>query len=563
MAASGSSSPLSFYTANDSHAEQSTTPSSPARAKPCPYRQARKLPRELKEHCQIFLEEQLYTCAINLLNSTLGAGLSRRTPTGKAVPVPPPSQLALLNTLIVHPLHTTRADEPEHLDVSGLALGYLRNLLAIVGPVNADLRAAFRFCSVSRWGRRPGHAGHGSDSDMSDGEADRHHDRLRGRMANEASVWSRGQDLWTTVGWAFNTATLHPHRWRYWRVWLEYMLDVLEADWAERERLDGEAHEAHGKTGDEPLASRRQSMILMYLDQPENRQPGFKRILKALFADGGGLSSSSFSEVFEKEPRGPRKGSKKRKREQTLDLDNDKFGDYFDDASTSSGISEPPTPQKPRDARREASFGCSNPGLAESVALRLRFFRLLSEATFVLRKRSELNQLYRDFAAAIKVLPLHMFSLLVTQRENPLLPETHVTLTKELLHLLLPSNYKDPRKADPEGEAMGSLTMPMLEHCYVASPANTVGIEDNAKLSLVVENAIQLLWSCDMVVYTESFAEAVERGIKAREAKAKKKRTGRARADAGDTLAQDVLASSGKRMRVLVQALEASAGMQH
>lgn len=503
------------------------------------------------------------TCAINLLNSTLGAGLSRRTPTGKGVPVPPPSQLALLNTLIIHPLHTTRAEEPEHMVVSALALDYLRNLLAIVGPINAGFRAAFQFYSMPRWGRRSGCASHGSDSDMSDGEAGHDHNRVRGRMANEASVWSRGQDLWTTVGWAFNTATLHPHRWRYWRVWLEYMLDVLEADWNERERLDREAHGANGKTGDEPLTSRRESMILMYMDQQENRQAGFKRIMKALFADGGSLSSSSFPEVFEKEARGPRKGSKKRKREQVLDLENDKFGDYFDDASMSSGVSEPPTPQKPRDTRKEVSFGSSNPGLAESVALRLRLFKLLSAATFVLRKRSELNQLYRDFAAAIKVLSLQMFSLIVTQKENPLLCETHVTITKELFHLLLPSNYKNPRKVDPEGEAEGSLTMPMLEHCYMASPANTVGLEDNAKLSLVVESAIQLLWICDMVVYTEEFAEAATKGINAREAKAKKKRTGKARAEASDTLAEDMLASSGERIRVLVEALEASTVMQH
>ena len=502
------------------------------------------------------------TCAINLLNSTLASGLSRRTPTGKAVPVPPPSQLALLNTLVIHPLHTTRAEKPEHRDVSALALDYLRNLLAIAGPINANFHAAFQFNSMPRWGRRSGYASHGSDSDMSDGEAGRDHDRIRGRMANEASVWSRGQDLWTTIGWAFNTATLYPHRWRYWRVWLQFMLDVLEADWNERERLDHQAYEANGRTGNEPLTSRRESMILMYMDQQENRQAGFKRVIKALFADGGSLSSSSFAEVFEKEHRGPKKASKKRKREQVLDLENDKYGDYFDDGSTSSGVSEPPTPQKPRDTRKAVSFGCSNPGLAESIALRLRFFKLLSAATFVLRKRSELNQLYQDFAAAIKVLPLHMFSLFVTQRENPLLPETHITITKELFHLLLPSKHKDPRKVDPEGEADGSLTMPMLEHCYIAWPANTVGLEDNAKLSLLVENAIQLLWICDMAVYTQSFAEAAIKGIDAREAKAKTKRTGRARAEASDASAKDVLASSGERIRVLLDALEMSADLQ-
>lgn len=504
----------------------------------------------------------LDTCAINLLNSTLGSGLSRKAPTRKAVQVPPPSHIALLGTLVVHPLHTTRADKPELLAVSALALDYLRNLLTIAGPINAGFRAAFQFYSAPRWGRRSGHTGHASDSDTSDSDSDGHLDNLQGILANEASVWSRGQDLWSTVGWAFNTATMHPHRWRYWKVWLELLLDVLDADWTERERLDQEAHEAGGKRQDEPVTSRAESMICMYMDQQDGRQTGYKRIMKALFADGGSLSSSAFPEVFEREPRGPKKTSRKRKREQALDLENDKFGDYFDEDSMSSGISEPPTPEKRRDGRKETSFGCSNPGLIESINLRLRFFRLISAATYMLRRRSSLNQLYEDFAVNIKVLPLQMFALFVSQRDNPLLPETHVTITKELFHLLLPSRYKDPRSVDPAGDALGSLTMPMLEHCYMSSPANTVGLEDNAKLSLVVENAMQLLWICDMVEHTDSFAEAAERGIEAREAKAKKKRTGKMRADAGDVVAQAVLAGSSERIRLLLQLLEASAATE-
>lgn len=54
-----SSSPASYYTANDSKTECSTTASSPLQGLSCPYREARQLHRELKEHCQIFLEEQL------------------------------------------------------------------------------------------------------------------------------------------------------------------------------------------------------------------------------------------------------------------------------------------------------------------------------------------------------------------------------------------------------------------------------------------------------------------------------------------------------------------------
>lgn len=469
--------------------------------------------------------------------------------------MPPPSHVALLGTLVVHPLHTTRADKAEHRVVSSLALDYLRNLLTVAGPINAGFRAGFHFCPAPRWGRR---AGHGSDSDASDGDSDGGADGLRGRMANEASVWSRGQDLWSTVGWALNTATLHPHRWRYWKAWLELVLDVLDADWAERERLDLEAHEAGGKRGDEPVASRAKSMMHMYMEAHGGRQAGHKRVIKALLADGGSLSTSAFPQVFEKEPGGPRKASRKRKWEQALDLENGKFGDYLDD-SISSGVSEPPPPEKRRGGTSRAPVGCASSGLVESVPLRLRLFRLLSAATHVLGRRSDLDRLYEDFAAALKVLPLPLFALLVSQRENPLLAETHVTILKELFHLLLPSRYRDPRSVDPRGDATGSLTMAMLEHCYVLSPANSVGLEDNAKLSLVVESAVQLLWICDMIRYTDSFAEAAERGIEAREAKARKRRTGKMRVEGADAVAQAVLAGSAERIRVLLRLLAASA----
>ena len=544
----------------------------------CPYREARQLPRELKGHCQIFLEEQLCaclphpcyimgsqydcadmladTCAINLLNSTLASGVSRTTSSLRPAAVPPPSHLALLNTLLVHPLHTTRAENAEQREVSALSLDYLRNLLTLVGPVNAGFREAFQFHQLPRWTRRSGHTSPHSDSGLSDADSDAaDNDRLRGRMANQSSIWQRGQDLWTTVGWALNTSTLYPHRWRQWKIWIEFMLDVIELDWAERERQDLDAFAANGKDGEVPLSARQESMIVMYMEHNIDRQSASRRIVKALFADGGSLASSLFPEVFEKEPRGPKKESKKRKRDQTLDLENGKFGDYFDDDSISSGVSEPPTPQRARDKRRE-SFAAANPGFVESVLLRLRFFKAVSTATTTLRKRSELYRLYEEFAAAVKGLPLEIFSLYVTQKQNPLPPEAHITLAKELFHLLLPSNYKDPRKVDSKGDAEGRLTSPMLEHCYVLSAANTVSLEDNAKLSLLVEYSMQLLWLCGVLEWTGSFADACEQGIQAREAKAKKKRTGKLRADSSDVLAHDVLASSADRIHILLRLLK-------
>lgn len=62
----------SFVTAHGSIAAKSTAASSPMQDNPCPYRDPRHLPRDLKIHCQIFLEEQL--CMY-----TLGVVTCRRT----------------------------------------------------------------------------------------------------------------------------------------------------------------------------------------------------------------------------------------------------------------------------------------------------------------------------------------------------------------------------------------------------------------------------------------------------------------------------------------------------
>ncbi|KAF4996251.1 hypothetical protein FGRMN_4607 [Fusarium graminum] len=547
------SSPSSFVTAQDA---KSTAASSPVHENPCPYRDARPLPRDLKAHCQIFLEEQLYTSAISLLNSIAGSGASGRMPTKKPVPIPPPSHLALLNTLIIHPLHTTRAEKKDRLDVSSQALDYLRNILNIVGPFNADFRTAFQFSSAPRWGRRWDQNANGNDSDMSDAESNGDEERLRGQLANDGSIWNRGQDFWSTVGWAFNCSVLYPKRWRYWKVWLDLMLDVLEADWNERERRDQETQQANGPASDVPRTARNDSIIVTYMNQQNGRQNGAKGFVKALFADGSEISSSAYREVFDKEPRGPRKQSKKRKREQVLDLENDKFGDYFDDESMSSGVSEPPTPTKPKDTRKLGTAGAHPSGLVESVNIRLRLFKLLSAVTWALKKPTELHRLYEEYTASLKLLPLPMFTLFACRRPNALLSEAHITITKELFDLLLPSSYKNPSKVDPEGDAEGCLTLPMLEQCFVPHPANTVALEDNAKLSLVVEDAIQLLWACDLMVYSKRFEAAVEKGITARETKAKKRRTGKMKGDETDVLAQEVLANSAERIRVLLEVLK-------
>lgn len=483
----------------------------------------------------------------------LCAGASRQCLSTKAVPVPPPSQLAIINSIMIHPMYTTRANKSDQLQVSAQALAYLRNVLRTVGPVNADMRTAFQFFHAGRLGRRPVRSGYSSDVDSMDEDPDQPDlDIIRGRMANESSVWRRGLDFWSTVGWAFNCSSQHPNRWKYWQVWLEFMLDVLEADWTERSRQDREVHESKGRVGEEPVTARVQAMIVMYMDQqPNGQQVGYKGIMKALFADGGSLSMTTFREVFEKEHRGTKKESNKRKRDDVVDIENGHFGDYFDDDVFSSGASEPPTPEKPRD-RRGSSFGSTYPGLAESVELRLRLFGLIAETTAVIREQWDENRLYDDLASSLKVAPLDLFMLFVSQRTNPLDTAMAVTMLKDLFARLLPSSAKDPGKVDKEAEKQGDLTSTMMQHCYSPYCANTIGIEDNAKLSLVVEAAFQLLWNQDQLDVTDEMVAAAEQGVEARLAKCRKKRTGRAKAEADDLYAQEVLQLSGERICLLM-----------
>jgi hypothetical protein len=290
--------------------------------------------------------------------------------------VPPPSLIALLSTLAIHPAYTNRAIDKEDLLVGTRAIRYLRSLLTVVGPVNANLRAALVFKQGARAGRR----GLATDTEFRDIDEESDDERIDSRFAQDAAIWTRGHDFWRVVGWAFSCSTMHPQRWRSWKSWLGYMIEVLQEDFEERRRLDEEALQSMGAS-DFPHSQ--QSLLFAYVNDCSNRMR-LRTIMKALLADGQPSTASLFQEVFEKETK-PNTRSNKRKRE-TLDLDNNKFGDYFDDSPPSSQLSEPsepPTPSKPqargpgRPKRLSQTQGISE-SFAESIPLRLRLLHLVS-----------------------------------------------------------------------------------------------------------------------------------------------------------------------------------------
>lgn len=320
---------------------------------------------------------------LNLLNSLLSPSQDKtRKKDSAAIFCAPPNQLSLLSTILIHPDFTTRPKEPGWPEAVTESLAYLRSLLSLVGPVHARFDDAFRFVAASRHAAR---GGNGSDSELDDEDEDKQGGNARplaGKYGKDG-VWGRGQDFFGVVGWAFNCSVMYPNRWRYWRVWLEFMLDVLEADLHERHRLDTENEENQGE-GESPMLAK--SILATYIAQRTGRNAGgLKWIMKAIFADGSDNANSLFQEIWHKEHKGLSKSALSKRKRATVNIEKGDFGGWLDDDSVySSQASEPPTPQKRRTTNlgngASEDFQALEPAFAESIPLRQRLFSLVSRA---------------------------------------------------------------------------------------------------------------------------------------------------------------------------------------
>ena len=243
-----------------------------------------------------------------------------------------------------------------------------------MGPLNAKFEDAFRFSSGSRCFRGATPRSESTDSDWDD---DKHgHTPLAGKYGKD-SIWARGQDFFGVVGWAFNCSVLYPNRWRYWKEWLGFMLDVLETDLDERHRLDKESGQEH----ELPLLQK--SILATYIAQRTGRNAGgLKWITKAIFADGSTGAVSVFQEIWHREHKGVSKNVLNKRKRATVNIEKGDFGGWLDDDSVySSQASEPPTPQKRRSNSGNMGsedFQALEPAYVESIPLRQRLFSLVS-----------------------------------------------------------------------------------------------------------------------------------------------------------------------------------------
>lgn len=538
------------------------------------YRPAAPLPEHIREHCTIYLDEQLCkschttsttqtnnldTSAISLLSDLVTNGQASSEREVRPIYAPPAFHIELVATLLIHPRYTNQAPPDERTQLTSQAITLLRNTLAILGPINANLQDAFSLTfDESRQARRRAH--NDSQYEHSDSDSDERSERMKGIIANKGRLRRCAKDFWHVVGWAFNCSIRYPKRWKYWKVWLAYMIDVLDADWNERDRLDKENLEnpdvqlkQEMNPDSRPRGRLQNCILLQYLSEVQGRSSPLARIIRSVFADASSKSLSDFPEMFKNETREVKHTGQKRKR-------GNRFGDYNDEDDEVEDAAE--TTDQQSDAFEVKDEIADDEydqylGGAEAMVLRQKLVTQLSRAAHF-RPQDFVNtyDLYEAIYVGMKDLPVPAFSLFVASSiASPIPPEAYVSISMLYLLRLLPNNAPQPHKV--QSKAVDELSGIVLEKCYLPFPASTSSIADNTRVSIQAENLLRLfLKACDWT-YSASFGAAIEKGIIARESKIKSRRSkDSARRDAIDQEDMVSLRASGERLRTLSRLME-------
>ncbi|ODM22797.1 hypothetical protein SI65_00386 [Aspergillus cristatus] len=502
------------------------------------YRASRPVPFELVQHSGIFFEEKLYTQALNLLINIITSGTVASGP----VFVPSPPLLAVAATFLVHPSTTTRARSPEEQEAPSAALRLLRLTNTLVGPITARFDTAFAFThfEASRHGGIRRRAS--EDEGTSGNEMLRNEWKLLNtELGQSSAVWSRAEDFWHAVGWAFNCSVLHPERWERWQVWLQFMCEVLEDDWNERKR-HVEREVSGAGNGKEKKRLRQnilqQSLIFQYIDGSSGSYGRNRRILRAIFADGTSGSVNEFREVFRNELKQLKRDQENiKKREAEVNIDEEQYGDYMtkdeDESEEGDGATDNPmtTERRSKRTRRRtrnttaeqqptATVTTNNTlyshgtlsllGGLPSLALRQRLLHLLSAVSESLPDIfTTLEELYHLFIENIRHLPLPIYQSFISPH---VLPHFSAAAQTTLCEFLL---FRLRESTAPETEEE-YLSQTKLEQCFLPYAASTASVVDNTKMALALEALVMLLAESEMLKVTPELRTAVEDGIMAR-----------------------------------------------
>ena len=527
-----------FYNVKGSRMHQSPPPPSSLpqlHSTKSELRKARPLPVQVLDQCTVCFEEGLFSQAFSQLSSALTSG------TGSSVEahIPPAQHLGLAATLVVHPQFTTRTTSPDKQAAADDALRHLRHVNSLLGAQRSGIDKAFQFSdSVSSTKR-----GKRARTRVSDAVSDDEDDapgRIRSSYVGKESLWTNVEDFWCAVGWTFNCSVAHPHRWERWKLWLALMLDVLEDDLTARLP---EATKAYVESNSTAVIQTllQDSMFAQYLSPIGEGRNNKRTLMRAILADGKFKSLAEFPEIWRHETKLPKQKedsrmSKKRK----LDLENDEFGDYLDHSDEESpqssvrrsrsvtaflSLRQSRAASKNGDDEsddelhgthtpngNESPAGVEVLGGIESIHLRQRILALLTlfctKNPDAFLDTEDLFDLYTEF---LRPLPLAVFQQFVLPTRPWLGPNSQAPLNQMLLRPLL--------VATAPAYNENALTQSDFEVHYARYAANSTSAIENAKVSLLIENLLRLLWNSGGLHSSNNLSQLLQQGITARKEK--------------------------------------------
>lgn len=347
---------------------------------------------------------------------------------------------------------TNRAPSPDQIEAADEALFYLDHLNALVGPFNAGFSKAFHFSSASSSSRQDRRRARAASHDSAEsGDED---GKIQVALANHSSLWNQAEDFWHVVGWAFNCSIRHPKRWDRWKLWLPFMLDVLEDDLEERLA----ASRVKAEQGRSPVAA---SLLAQYLVNVGDGRAGKRRVMRAILADGSKKSLAEFPEVWKNETKDKHPPKDNHiPRTKKLDFDQGDFGDYMDvdmeDDDHVHDTGPQSTPGRSTRKRRNSSTPMSDEesappaqstpedfGGMDSVLLRQRFMALVCHSL------TQVLSTTTNFRLAGQDMRQRRSSLSRCRRHFRHLHRVSTPSAIAHIHSVCPTLFSIPRRAGP------------------------------------------------------------------------------------------------------------------
>jgi hypothetical protein len=224
----------------------------------------------------------------------------------------------------VYPKTTTRTHSRDARRGADAALRYLRCIHnTLDGPAYPTIRKAL---SLHKEQSRRRARGHRSTTASPSPRLGEDVELIAGDAANTESLWTRAEDFWQIVGWAFNCSISYKKRWGRWKLWLDSILDFLVTDWefCVRRSKDDEDHR------EEVL---KESLIWGYIafDVGSINRVVRRRIVKAVLAAASPDSLKEYPEVWDKETKGPKRSKKEEQQAREVDFETGDMADYESD----------------------------------------------------------------------------------------------------------------------------------------------------------------------------------------------------------------------------------------